>query len=103
MADTFNEICDQVTLTLDDDTELLCDILAIFPCGDKQYIALIPADGDENSDIFLYGFEEGETEDDMKLIDIESDEEFEIASEAFDEFMDSQEFEELYGDEDDAE
>ena len=30
-----------VTLTLDDDTEVECAIVAIFPAGDKEYIALL--------------------------------------------------------------
>ena len=69
MADKLDEnCCDQVTLTLDDGTDLLCDILAIFPCGDKEYIALVPSDGDENSDIYLYGFKQGETEDEEKRL-----------------------------------
>ena len=33
-----------VTLTLDDDTELECAVLTIFPAGQKKYIALLPLD-----------------------------------------------------------
>ena len=102
MADNFEDLNDQVTLTLEDDTELLCDILAIYPCGDKQYIAMTPAGSGDDGEIFLYGYEgdiNGE-EDDMKLIDIESDEEFEAASDAFYEYLDTLEFEELYSDDD---
>lgn len=96
------DVCDQVTLTLEDNSELLCDILAIFPCDGKEYIALIPADGDEDSDIFLYRFEgNGGDEEDMKLIDIESDDEFEAASDAFYELLDEEEFADVLEDEDD--
>lgn len=91
---------DQITLTLDDGTSMLCDILAIFPCNDKEYIALFPADGDDDSDIFLYQFV-AKSDDDIDLINIESDEEFEAVSEAFDELLDSEEFDELYGDDED--
>ncbi len=97
MSEENTDYCDQVTLYLDDDSELLCDIIAIYPCGDKQYIALVPADADEDADVFLYRFEgdpDGDAED-LKLIDIESDEEFELASDAFDEFLDNQEFDEF--------
>lgn len=98
------DVCDQVTLTLEDNSELLCDILAIYPCDGKDYIALIPADGDDDSDIFLYRFEgNGGNEEDMKLIDIESDEEFEAASDAFYELLDAEEFDELMDDEEDGE
>lgn len=85
------EEIDQVTLTLDDGSELVCDIMAIYPCGDTQYIALLPDypedyEGD-SGDIFLYRFVENG--DDIELIDIEDDDEFQKASDAFDEFMDS--------------
>ncbi len=91
---------DQVTLTLEDDSELVCDILAIFPFEDKEYIALVPQypEGSpeaDNGDIFLYGFvDKG---DDIELIDIDDEEEFEKISEAFDEYMDSAEFDEMFG------
>lgn len=93
-----DEEFDQITLSLEDGTELLCDILAIFPCDDKEYIALFPADGDDDSDIFLYQFV-ANGEDDVELINIESDEEYDAVCDAFDELLDSDEFDELYGDE----
>ena len=31
-----------VTLTLDDDTEVTCAVINIFPAGDRRYIALLP-------------------------------------------------------------
>ena len=43
---------DQVTLYLEDDTELRCDIMAIFPARDAEYIALLP-NGDEEADAFI--------------------------------------------------
>lgn len=89
------ELVDQVTLTLEDGTELVCDVLAIFPCDDKMYIALVPVDNPDN-DIYLYGYEEDE-DGEITLIDIESDEELEAASDAFDEFLDSEEFESMFG------
>lgn len=98
-----NEEVDQVTLTLEDDTELVCDIVAIFPCGEKEYIALAPnyPEGSkeaEKDEIFLYQFiEKG---DDIELIDIEAEDEFEEVAEAFDEFMDSEFFDEAFGDDD---
>ena len=100
-----NEI-DQITLTLEDDSELVCDILAIFPVEDKEYIALLPQypkghpDAD-NGDIFLYGFvDKG---DDIELIDIEDEDEFDRISDAFDEYMDSAEFDEMFGEDEEEE
>ena len=56
----YNETTDQITLTLDDDSELLCDVIATFPATvngkEQMYIALIPADAEPEDDIFLYRF-----------------------------------------------
>lgn len=90
---------DQVTLTLEDGTELVCDVIAIYPCNDKMYIALLPED-DPDGDFLLYRFIDNGNEN-YDLDDIESDEEFEEASEAFDELIDNEEYDEMFGDEDD--
>ena len=44
-----------VTLTLDDDTELECMVLTIFPAGGRDYIALLPMDDieEEEGDVYL--------------------------------------------------
>jgi len=96
-----DEVFDQVTLTLDDDSELICDVIATFPATvngkEQMYIALLPADATPESEIFLYRFlEDGE---DIDLQNIEDDEEFEIVSDAFDELLDEEEFDDLMGDE----
>ena len=84
---------DQVTLTLDDNSELTCDVIGVFPCGDLQYIAVTPADEKDGNDVFMYRFEgDFEDPDNIKLIDIESDEEFEAAADAYDEFLDYMEY-----------
>lgn len=92
-----NEENDTVTLTLDDDTEIVCDVITIFPCGDKEYIALLPQDAGEEGEVYLYEFQE--TDGEPNLINIESDEEFEAVSDAFDEWLDSEEFDDMFGDE----
>ena len=93
-----NDENDTVTLTLDDDTELVCDVITIFPCGEKNYIALLPQNSSEEGEVYLYEFRE--TNDEPELINIESDEEFERVSDAFDEWLDSEEFDEMFEDED---
>ena len=35
-----------ITLTLDNDTEVVCAVLTIYSVGDKEYIALLPLDED---------------------------------------------------------
>lgn len=86
-----------VTLTLDDDTEVTCAVLTIFPAGDKEYIALLPLDENgenEDGEVYLYRYFENEGGQ-PSLDNIETDEEYEIAADAFDELMDTQEFEEM--------
>ncbi len=85
-----------VTLTLDDDSELECRVVCIFPEADPKYIALLPMDGPdaEKGEVYLYKYlvsGSGEPE----LENITDDEEYERASDAFDEYLDSAEFDEL--------
>ncbi|NMB27799.1 MAG: DUF1292 domain-containing protein [Tissierellia bacterium] len=69
---------DVIYLTLDDDTELECNVIGTFEVDDYEYIALVPVDDDQ---VLLYRYEEDE--EGFDLINIEDDEEFEIVSEAF--------------------
>lgn len=90
-----------VTLSLDDGSECECAIIRIFPAGDYMYIALLPIEGEaaENDEVYLYRYEENENRE-PSLFNIESDEEYELVSEAFDEELDAMEYEELYAQED---
>ena len=75
-----------ITLTMDDDTEVECAILTVFPVEDKEYIALLPLDENgqnEDGEVYLYSFTTTENGDPM-LENIESDEEYEKAAIAFD-------------------
>ena len=92
---------DTVTLTLDDDTEVECEIVSIFPVGEKEYIALLPLDGDEAEDgeVFIYRYTES-ADGEPDLQNIEDDDEYEAVADAFDELLDSEEFDEI-DDEDD--
>lgn len=93
-----------VTLSLDDGTECECAIIRIFPAGDNNYIALLPLEGEaaDNDEVFLYRYTQVDN-DEPVLENIESDEEYEIVSEAFDEELDAMEYEELYSQEDEEE
>lgn len=95
--DAEDEELDQVILTLEDDSELVCDVIAYFPCDGKNYVALLPAD-DPDSDFFLYRYEEKGEE--IELIDIEDDDEFDAVSEEFSSLLDEQEFGDILDDED---
>ncbi len=93
-----------VDLELDDGT-VTCSIVTIFSANNKDYIALLPLDeNNENYDgeVWIYGHEE-DAEGNPSLRYIEDEEEYEIASDAFDEYLDKQEFDELIDDEEDEE
>ena len=85
-----------VTLTLDDGTELEGVVLTIFEAGEKEYIALLPLDGREAEDgeVYLYRYVE-DINGNPDLENIDSDEEYEIVADAFDELLDSAEYDEL--------
>lgn len=90
-----------VELTLDNDEVVECAILTLFEAGGKEYIALLPLteDGEtEDGDVYLYRYTE-DTDGEPELENIEDDDEYEIAADAFDEWMDTQEFEESGDDE----
>ncbi len=91
-----------VTLTLDDDTELVCAVLTIYPAGGRKYIALLPLDENgENSDgeVYLYRFSQEEGQQPV-LENIPDDDEYDLAADAFDELLDSAEYEEIVDGED---
>ena len=85
-----------VTLTLDDDSVVECEVITIYEANGKDYIALLPLNEkgeSESGDVYLYRYTEEEGE--PSLENIEDDDEYEIAADAFDEWMDEQDFEEL--------
>ena len=69
-----------VTLTLDDGSMMECAILTIF-------------EADEKGDVYLYRFQE--INGNPTLDNIESDEEYEMVADAFDEWLDNAEFEDM--------
>ena len=90
-----------VTLTLDDGTDLECVVLTIFEASDREYIALLPLDGNEAEDgeVYLYRYTE-DANGNPDIQNIESDEEYEIVADAFDELLDTEEYEEIVSEED---
>ncbi|WP_310604637.1 DUF1292 domain-containing protein [Anaerosporobacter sp.] len=88
-----------VTLTLDDGTEIECLVLTIFPVNGNDYIALLPieeADNDDEGEVFLYRFNQLEN-DEIELLNIENDDEYEAVADAFDQFLDDAELDEMIG------
>lgn len=85
-----------VTLTLDDDSVVECEVITIYEANGKDYIALLPLNEkgeSESGDVYLYRYTEEDGEPNLE--NIEDDDEYEIAADAFDEWMDEQEFEEM--------
>lgn len=72
------EEVEKIYLTLTDDRELECDVIGAFEVGDFDYIALLPV---EEEKVLLYRFKEDE--ENIELINIEDDEEFDEASKVF--------------------
>lgn len=88
----------RVELELDDGTTTECAILTILEIDEQDYIVLIPLDENDEpideGEVFIYRYFEDE-EGIPSLENIDNDDEFERVSEAFDEFLDEQEFNEL--------
>lgn len=70
-----------ITLTLDDDSEVECSVVAIIPVWNQDYIVLLPLDCDTD-EVYIYRFKS--RGDDIVLEDIVDDEEFEQVSDAYD-------------------
>ena len=84
-----DEEMETMILTLDDETEVECGVLGVFDVEGKEYIALMSFEDDA---VLLYKYsEEG---DEVILDSIDDDKEFEKVS---------NEFYEIYGDEDEDE
>jgi len=71
---------DFITLEFDDGVKVECEIMGIFDCNGKEYIALLPDDGTD--DVYLYGYKEV-SEEEFELVDIIDDAEFDAVAEAF--------------------
>lgn len=94
-------------LTLDTDTEdtltlcldqgdVECAIMASFPIGEKDYVALLPlskVEGVEEDEVLLYSYtREGE---EFQLQEITDEDEFELVADTFDEMLDEAAFEDM--------
>ena len=89
-----------VELELDDGSVVNCAVITILIVKEKDYIVLLPIDENgENQDGEVWFYRYSENPDDPNeepVLDyIEDDDEYEIVAEAFDEYLDSCEFDEL--------
>ncbi len=87
-CDCGDEPFEMLKLTIGDDEEVNCIILGIFDVEEKEYIALLPEGEDE---VLLYRYtEDPADEDNVTLDSIESDDEFEKVSAAFNEYFEQE-------------
>lgn len=91
-----------VSLDLEDGTHVECAIITILTVNEQDYIALLPLDEDgnnEDGEVWFYRYSESENDpnEEPQLAYIEDDEEYEAVADAFDEYLDNQEFDEIVG------
>ena len=94
-----------VELELDDGTTVNCAIVTILTVNKQDYIVLLPLDeNDENSDgeVWFYRYRENPNDpnEEPELGYIDDDDEYEAVADAFDEYLDSEEFDELVEEDD---
>ena len=98
-----HEMDDEITLTLDldDGTTVTCAVITILTIENQDYIAVLPleengaANKDGNIWFYRYFEDENDPEKDPVLDYIINDNEYEKVADAFDEFLDNVEFEEM--------
>lgn len=93
-----------VELELDNDVKVTCTTITILTVDNKDYIVLLPLDEDGNNDdgeVWFYRYYEDESDPNAEpqLEYIDDDEEYENVSDAFDEYLDNVEFDEVIKDE----
>ena len=89
-----------VELSLDDGTNVVCAVITILDVDGQDYIVLLPLDEDGNNDdgeVWFYRYSENpdDPNEEPELGYIDSDEEYEAVADAFDEYLDSVEFDEI--------
>ncbi len=89
-----------VELELEDGKTVSCAIITILTVAQKDYIVLLPLDEDgnnEDGEVWFYRYSEDEDNPDAEpsLSYIDNDEEYETVADAFDEYLDNAEFDEL--------
>lgn len=94
-----------VELELEDGTLVNCAVITILDVAEKSYIVLLPLNKNgqnEDGEVWFYGYTENEEDpnEEPELRFIEDDDEYEMVADAFDEYLDSCEFDELIEPED---
>lgn len=91
---------EEMTVTLEfEDGNVECSIVTIFECEGQDYIALLPLDENgenEDGEVWLYKYFENldDPNEEPQIEYISDDAEYEKVEEAFDEYLDTVEFDE---------
>ena len=93
-----------VELELDDGSNVTCSIITILEVSGQEYIVLLPLDeegNNEDGEVWFYRYSENpdDPNEEPELGFIESDEEYEAVADAFDEYLDQCEFDEIIDEE----
>lgn len=93
-----------VELNLEDGTNVTCAIITILDVDGQDYIVLLPLDENgenEDGEVWFYRYSENpdDPNEEPELGFIDSDDEYEAVADAFDEYLDSVEFDEIVEDE----
>ena len=93
-----------VELNLEDGTTVVCAIITILDVDGQDYIVLLPLDENgenEDGEVWFYRYSENpdDPNEEPELGFIDTDEEYEAVADAFDEYLDSVEFDEIIEDE----
>ena len=93
-----------VELELDDGSHVTCAVVTILTVAGKDYIALLPLEengANTDGEVWFYRYSENpkDPNEEPELGYIEDDEEYDAVADAFDEFLDTAEFDELVDDE----
>lgn len=93
---------EEMTLTLDleDGTTVECAVITILTVENQDYIVVLPLDENGNNDdgeVWFYRYSENENDpnEEPELGYIDDDDEYEKVAEAFDEYLDNCEFDEI--------
>lgn len=89
-----------VDLDLDDGRHVTCSVVTILTVSGRDYIALLPLNENglnDNGEVWFYRYAENEQNpnEEPTLEYIDDDEEYEAVGDAFDEYLDSVEFDEM--------
>ncbi len=87
-----------VTLELEDGREVEFEVVLIFEVEDKEYAALTPVNAPYDDEYSLFRVQ-SIGEDEYEILNIEDDEEYEIAEDAFSEILDTEEWNGIFDEE----